>query len=573
MSTTTLYEATPQTGTVSTTNLTSLYSNTTNFTSGVVNSSVYSVNGGVGVTVDPTTGNVLVSIGQDVATSATPTFAGANLGLVTVGVTNDSTISTSSGELYISTSAGDSNTGNGIIHINGQIDQFSDQYVSKFTFDSSVTNDEIPVLAIYSTSTGTPAIGFGPAIEAYAELANGDIQPVGRIGWTALDMTANVEDFRCVISATKNGSAPDKKVYIDSDGNVSADGSLYLNTDQSSAIASVYANYGASQGRIAWDGTTWFVENPWQLTGSSSGYTRLVQPATGSNLSYTLPSAAGAANTVLTNDGSGVLSWALPGGGGSTFGNITIAVVDDNTIATTTGNLILGNSADGTYYPVINSGAASPVTIQRFTSATNANTRGLALNVQSSGTPAVGFGNALEFQIEAQPGNTERAGSISVISTDLTAGSEDWKMSFALQANGATNTEVAYLDSLGNFIADGYVSADAYDIDGGGAIDQTNATTSSTTPNQVAGTFSSTTTYRSFKWQVQMTRGTEYQALEIMMVHDGSTVFLNTYGDVKTGSNLATFDADISGTTIRLLATPTSATLTTYRSIVTAIIV
>jgi hypothetical protein len=74
MSTTTLYEATPQTGTVSSTNLTSLYSNTGNFTAGTVNSSVYSVNGGVGVTVNPTTGNVVVSIGQDVATTANPTF-------------------------------------------------------------------------------------------------------------------------------------------------------------------------------------------------------------------------------------------------------------------------------------------------------------------------------------------------------------------------------------------------------------------------------------------------------------------------------------------------------------------
>ena len=48
----------------------------------------------------------------------------------------------------------------------------------------------------------------------------------------------------------------------------------------------------------------------------------------------------------MTNDGSGNLSWALPGGGGSTFGNITVAVVDDNTISTTTGNLFL-TSATG----------------------------------------------------------------------------------------------------------------------------------------------------------------------------------------------------------------------------------
>jgi len=332
------------------------------------------------------------------------------------------------------------------------------------------------------------------------------------------------------------------------------------------AVGDTVATVDGTSGNIVTNGSL-------TLNGSSSGSTTLTQAATGSVLSYVLPTAAGAASTVLTNNGSGVLSWALPGGGGSTFGNITIAVVDDNTIATTTGNLIIGNSADGTYYPVINSGAASPVTIQRFTSATNANTRGLALNVQSSGTPAVGFGNALEFQIEAQVGNTERAGSVSVVSTDLTAGAEDFKMSFSLMDNGATATERAYLTSVGDFVLDGGITAEYFDIDGGGVIDQTNATTTSTTPNQVAGTFSSITTYRSFKWQVQMTRGTEYQALEIMMVHDGSTVFLNTYGDVRTGTNLATFDADISGTTIRLLATPTSATLTTYRSIVTAIIV
>ena len=63
------------TGTVGSNNLTSLYSNTTSFTTGLVNSSVYSVNGGLGVTVNPTTGNVVVSIGQDVATTANVQFA------------------------------------------------------------------------------------------------------------------------------------------------------------------------------------------------------------------------------------------------------------------------------------------------------------------------------------------------------------------------------------------------------------------------------------------------------------------------------------------------------------------
>jgi len=70
--------ATPSTPTdersIDSKNFTTLYSNSTGFTSGTVNSSVYSVNGGTGVTVNPTTGNVIVSIGQSVATTASPTF-------------------------------------------------------------------------------------------------------------------------------------------------------------------------------------------------------------------------------------------------------------------------------------------------------------------------------------------------------------------------------------------------------------------------------------------------------------------------------------------------------------------
>lgn len=82
------------------------------------------------------------------------------------------------------------------------------------------------------------------------------------------------------------------------------------------------------------------------INGSTSGGTTLSAPATGSTLSYVLPGSSGAANTVLTNDGSGNLTWALPGGGGSTFGNVTVGVATDNTVSTTTGNLVLDSFSD-----------------------------------------------------------------------------------------------------------------------------------------------------------------------------------------------------------------------------------
>ena len=317
-----------------------------------------------------------------------------------------------------------------------------------------------------------------------------------------------------------------------------------------------------------------------KIDGSTNGSSTFTAPATGSVLSYVLPGTSGAASTVLTNDGSGNLTWALPGGGGSTFGNITVAVVDDNTISTTSGNLVLDSAtnvvnvnarittteiqgatagaypaaglnlysnnlnqaiqlddtdiqltvngrgwilnADGTtQFPdykfpyldgtadqilitdgsgslsftsnpifaggtfgnitvavvddntisttsgnlaltatgsngvTIDSGTTAPTLITRNSTATASSIRSLALAVQSSGTPTVGFGNTLDFQLEAQPGNTELAGFINVVSTDLTPGSEDFTMSFGLMQNGSAYTSKMSLTSAGDLTLDG----------------------------------------------------------------------------------------------------------------------
>ena len=97
------------------------------------------------------------------------------------------------------------------------------------------------------------------------------------------------------------------------------------------------------------------VRNGLTIDGATTGSSNFSNAASGADITYVLPTAQGAVSTALTNDGSGNLSWALPGGGGSTFGNITIAVIDDNTISTTTGNLTLdanSNNVDvtGNFY-------------------------------------------------------------------------------------------------------------------------------------------------------------------------------------------------------------------------------
>ena len=77
--------------------------------------------------------------------------------------------------------------------------------------------------------------------------------------------------------------------------------------------------------------------------------------------------------------------------------------------------------------------------------------------------------------------------------------------------------------------------------------------------------------YRSAKYQVQITRGSEYQITEIFIVHDGSSSYGTEYATIKTGSTLSSFSTDIDSGSVRLLATPTSSSSTTFRLIRTLV--
>jgi len=103
------------------------------------------------------------------------------------------------------------------------------------------------------------------------------------------------------------------------------------------------------------------------------------------------------------------------------------------------------------------------------------------------------------------------------------------------------------------------------------AIITNSATT--TSDSQTSIDSFSASTYRSAKYQVQITRGSEYQVTEISIVHDGSDSYGTEYATLKTGVNLSTFSTDISGGNVRLLATPTSSSSTVFKFTKTAIVV
>lgn len=90
-------------------------------------------------------------------------------------------------------------------------------------------------------------------------------------------------------------------------------------------------------------------------------------------------------------------------------------------------------------------------------------------------------------------------------------------------------------------------------------LDTSTITTTTTTANQVLDSFSAAS-FRTAKYLVQVhdTSNNYYHTSEILVIHDGTTAYITEYAIVFTVSSLASFDADVSGGTVRLLVTPTN---------------
>ena len=76
--------------------------------------------------------------------------------------------------------------------------------------------------------------------------------------------------------------------------------------------------------------------------------------------------------------------------------------------------------------------------------------------------------------------------------------------------------------------------------------------------------------YRSVKYNVQITQGSSYHSTEINVLHDGTTAYITEYGSVFSGSSLATFDAVISSGNLLLQVTMGSASSSTIKVMSTA---
>lgn len=102
------------------------------------------------------------------------------------------------------------------------------------------------------------------------------------------------------------------------------------------------------------------------------------------------------------------------------------------------------------------------------------------------------------------------------------------------------------------------------------SVISSNTQTTSTGAQKTIDTFSKST-YRSAKYEVQLTSGTDYHVIELRVMHDGTTAYMAQYGEMYSANSLGTFDAEISGDDFNLLFNPINAinTIKLTRSAIT----
>ena len=149
------------------------------------------------------------------------------------------------------------------------------------------------------------------------------------------------------------------------------------------------------------------------------------------------------------------------------------------------------------------------------------------------------------------------------VSGDLTV-SGDAVISGNISVAGTiTYDDVTFVDSIGVVTARSGIELGAGSITPVIAIEAETETTTTTS----ASTIDSFTaaTYRSAQYQIQITQGSNYHVTTLNVLHDGTTVYLNEFGTIRTGASLASFDADIDSGNVRVRATPTTDSSTVFK--------
>jgi hypothetical protein len=216
-----------------------------------------------------------------------------------------------------------------------------------------------------------------------------------------------------------------------------------------------------------------------------------------------------------------------------TTSNTTIlirkSVISGNTPSELANGEIAINTADGKLFYADPVGNILNITNQNTFGTVNANS---TLIIASNSTDTLSLVAGENIRIDGDGINKQI--TISAISTD-------------------TFTDGVF---SGDVIANNLLANTSMSIGGVSNITSNSFTTTST--SQIPIDIFSITNYRSAKYEVQITSGSDYHVIELRALHDSTNVWLAQYGEITTNGSLGSFDASIVSGDFQLLFTPTN---------------
>ena len=127
----------------------------------------------------------------------------------------------------------------------------------------------------------------------------------------------------------------------------------------------------------------------------------------------------------------------------------------------------------------------------------------------------------------------------------------------------ALNTADGYV-YLRRFVTGGVdeiVRIRANPLVGGGEVIAFSTALTTTAVNQSVDSFPHAD-YRTAKYLIQMTSGSSYQSTEVLIMHDGTDVYITEYATIASSTTLGTVSAVLVGSSLVLRVSPVNANTT-----------
>ena len=249
------------------------------------------------------------------------------------------------------------------------------------------------------------------------------------------------------------------------------------------------------------------------------------------------------------------------------FSKSIFTIADKDIVSS--GNFVLDRSASGTY-------ASDNATI-RVDRALGTD----ATITWNEATDKWNISNSVTIASDLSAGSLTTNTINSTSALALTLSGADVTIAGDLAINGAINADITTTASIVNLFLNNALTVSAFtdatqintgnantanNFNGFIALNDITSRFADTTTKTAITTFTLTSTTRnSMKVIVNMKKGADVHICEVLIVAvDATTALLTVYGEMFNTAKLADFDADVSGGSLRLRVTPTSATSTVF---------